>query len=69
MVRKLRPICLNVNGLEYEKLFKLCNSMYPGHKHKSYLKCNGNYDLYWNLSENELEELVQEYTMIRNEVF
>jgi len=69
MIRKLRPISLNVNGLEFEKLYKLCNSMFPRHKHKWCLKCNGNYNLYWDLSDNEFEELIQEYTMIRNEVF
>ena len=68
MVRKLRPICLNVNGLEFEKLYKLCNSMFPRHKHKGYLKCNGNYDLYWNLNEKEFEALIDEYTMVVNEV-
>ena len=46
MKRELRTICLNAKGADFEKLYKLCNSLFPRHKHKGYLKENGNYDLY-----------------------
>ena len=70
MKRELRTICLNATSADFEKLYKLCNSLFPRHKHKGYLKENGNYDLFWNVSEKEYKLLFQEYTMmVVNELF
>ena len=69
-MKEIRAICEDVNELEYNRCLYLCKKMYPHRMRYRRFNANDNlYSLYWNLSENEFEELVQEYTMIRNEVF
>ena len=69
-MRKIRTICKGVAKQEYNKCLYLCMKMYPYRmKYRRYNAKENLYSLYWNMSDNEFEELIQEYTMIRNEVF
>lgn len=36
MKRQLIEVCRNVNGLEFDKIFKLCKELFPRRKHEAY---------------------------------
>lgn len=53
MKREMYTICNNVDGITFDKLYKLCKILYPKHKMTAYRKKNRKYVLEWNLTKNE----------------